>query len=56
MQYVWMQYPRPTNTTGVPVTIFVTDGNSYQVASATSDANGFYSTNFVPEVPGQYLS
>ncbi len=57
MQYVWMQYPtRPTDTTGVPVTIFVTDpnGNSYQVATATSDANGFYSTNFTPEVPGQY--
>ncbi len=57
MQYVWMQYPtRPTDTTGVPVTIFVTDpnGNSYQVATATSDSNGFYSTNFTPEVPGQY--
>jgi hypothetical protein len=57
MQYVWMQYPtRPTDTTGVPVTIFVIDpnGNSYQVATATSDANGFYSTNFTPEVPGQY--
>src|SRR5665647_3249215 len=57
MQYVWMQYPtRPTDTTGVPVTIFVTDpnGNSYQVATATSDANGFYSTIFTPEVSGQY--
>jgi outer membrane protein assembly factor BamB len=57
MQYVWMQYPtRPTNTTGVPITIFVTDpnGNCYQVATATSDATGFYSTNFTPEVPGQY--
>ena len=56
MQYVWMQYPRPTNTTGVPVTITVIDpnGNMYEVAQATSDANGFYSTNFTPEVPGQY--
>jgi hypothetical protein len=56
MQYVWMQYSRPTNTTGVPVTITVIDpnGNMYEVAQATSDANGFYSTNFTPEVPGQY--
>jgi outer membrane protein assembly factor BamB len=56
MQYVWMQYPRPTNTTGVPVTISVMDpnGNYYPVATATSDENGFYSCTFVPEVPGQY--
>ncbi len=56
MQYVWMQYPRPTNTTGVPVTITVLDPNNnvYEVATATSDANGFFSTNFVPSVPGQY--
>jgi outer membrane protein assembly factor BamB len=56
MQYVWMQYPTRPACTGVPVTIFVTDpnGNSYQVATATSDASGFYSTNFIPEVPGQY--
>jgi hypothetical protein len=57
MQYVWMQYPtRPANTTGVDVTITVLDPNNnvYQVATATSDSNGFYSTNFTPEVPGQY--
>jgi hypothetical protein len=56
MQYVWMQYSRPTNTTGVPVTITVLDPNNnvYEVATATSDANGFFSTNFVPSVPGQY--
>lgn len=56
MQYVWMQYPRPTETTGVDVTLTVIDpnGNHYAVASATSDANGFYSTSFTPEVPGRY--
>ena len=53
MQYVWMQYPRPTNTTGVPVTISVLDpnNNTYQVATATSDANGFYSINFHSKCP-----
>jgi hypothetical protein len=56
MQYVWMQYPKPTNTVGVDVTITVIDPNNnmYTVASATSDDKGFYSCSFVPEVSGQY--
>lgn len=56
MQYIYMQYPRPTNTTGVNVVISVVDpnGNSYTVGTATSDENGFFSTTFVPEVPGDY--
>lgn len=56
MQYVWMQYPKPTNTTGVPVTISVVDpnGNNYIVGTATSDADGFYSCSFTPEVSGTY--
>ncbi len=56
MQYVYMQYPRPTNTTGVEVTISVLDPNNnyYKVATTTSDADGFYSCSFVPEVAGDY--
>ncbi len=56
MQYVWMQYPRPTNTTGVPVTIYVVDPNNnyYQVGTAVSDANGHFSCSFKPEVSGDY--
>jgi hypothetical protein len=56
MQYVYMQYPRPTDATGVTVVISVVDpnGNMYTVGTATSDANGFYSTTFIPEVPGDY--
>jgi hypothetical protein len=56
MQYVYMQYPRPTDATGVTVVISVVDpnGNMYTVGTATSDANGFYSTTFVPEVSGDY--
>ena len=56
MQYVWMQYPKPTNTIGVDVTITVLDpnGNMYTVATATSDDKGFYSCSFVPEVSGEY--
>jgi hypothetical protein len=56
MQYVWMQYPAPTTTTGVEVTLTVIDpnGNHYQVGSATSNENGFYSTTCTPEVAGKY--
>jgi outer membrane protein assembly factor BamB len=56
MQYVYMQYPRPTSTTGVDVTISVFDPNNnlYEVATATSDENGFYKCTFTPEVSGEY--
>jgi hypothetical protein len=56
MQYVYMQYPRPTNTTGVEVTITVIDpnNNAYVVGTATSDINGYYSCTFTPLVPGDY--
>jgi hypothetical protein len=58
MQYVHMQYPRPADKDiiGVDVTISVIDpnGNVYDVATATSDASGFYSCVFEPEVPGKY--
>ena len=57
MQYVYMQYPRPTDVMGVDVTISVLDsnGNVYDVATATSDVNGFYSAAFTPPVPGKYV-
>jgi outer membrane protein assembly factor BamB len=56
MEYVYMQYPRPTDVTGVDVTISVLDpnGNVYDVSTATSDASGFFSCVFEPEVPGKY--
>jgi outer membrane protein assembly factor BamB len=56
MEYVYMQQPKPTNATGVKVTISVLDPNNnvYDVATATSDANGFFRTVFTPEVPGVY--
>jgi len=30
------------------------NNNCYDVAAATSDAEGFYSVTFTPEVPGKY--
>jgi outer membrane protein assembly factor BamB len=57
MEYVYMQMPKPYNTTGVPVVLTVLDpnGNYYEVARTTSDADGFYKASFEPEVPGEYI-
>jgi hypothetical protein len=56
MEYVYMQQPMPTNVTGVPVTISVLDsnGNCRQIGTTTSDASGFYSFKWTPDIPGQY--
>jgi hypothetical protein len=56
MEYVYMQYPRPTDVNGVEVTISVLDpnGNIYDVGTATSDASGTYCCEFTPAVPGLY--
>jgi hypothetical protein len=53
---VYMQKAKPTNATGVKVTLTVLDpnGNTYDVATATSDVEGFYSATFTPAVPGKY--
>jgi len=56
MEYVYMQKPRPTNITGVPITISVVDanGNYREIGSVTSDADGFYSLNWKPDIDGKY--
>jgi len=56
MEYVYMQKPRPTNATGVPVTIDVIDSNdNYRnIGTAISDANGFYSFQWTPDIQGKY--
>ncbi len=56
MEYVYMQQTKPTNATGVPVTISVLDpnGNTYSVGTTTSDASGNYKLSFTPQVPGDY--
>jgi hypothetical protein len=57
MEYVYMQKPRPFNTTGVEVTLTVLDpnGNMYEIGKATSDSNGKYSLMWEPPVPGKYV-
>jgi hypothetical protein len=56
MEYVYMQKPRPSNATGVPVTIDVIDsnGNYRNIGTTTSDANGFFSFQWTPDIPGKY--
>ena len=56
MLYVHKQFERPADVIGVDVTIMVLDpnGNSYDVATATSNADGYYSSVFTPAVPGKY--
>jgi outer membrane protein assembly factor BamB len=56
MEYVYMQKPRPMDTVGVPVTISVVDanGNYRDIGTATSNADGFYAMNWMPDIEGQY--
>ena len=56
MQYLYLQYPKPTNATGVPVSLTYIDpnGNSYPVGSTVSDINGHYAYKFAPTLPGLY--
>ena len=56
MLYVYKQFEQPTNASGVPVTIQVVDanGNFRTVGETTSDATGYYSYNWVPDITGKY--
>jgi hypothetical protein len=56
MSYVYQQQPEPTNFTGVKVTLSVLDsnGNHYNIGTATTDASGTYSLTWTPIIPGNY--
>jgi outer membrane protein assembly factor BamB len=56
MQYLQMQYPKPTNTTGVPVHLTATDpnGNFQDLGTAVSNDLGNYALAYIPPVPGLY--
>ena len=57
MQYVYMQKPRPTDTTGVEIVVSVVDsnGNSRAIGSTTSDADGFFAFDWKPDIEGKYV-
>jgi hypothetical protein len=56
MEYAYQQQIKPTNATGVKVTISVLDpnGNSYDIGTTTSNTDGKYGVTFTPQVPGKY--
>jgi hypothetical protein len=56
MEYIYMQKPRPTDATGVPITLSVVDanGNFREIGTTTSDADGFYSYQWTPDIEGKY--
>ncbi len=57
MLYVYKQFERPTNTTGVEVTLTAIDpnGNYITLGTTTSDASGTYGFIWeAPNVPGKY--
>jgi hypothetical protein len=56
MEYIYMQKPKPTNATGVPVSINVVDsnGNYRNIGTATSDSSGMFSLAWKPDIEGSY--
>jgi hypothetical protein len=56
MEYVYEQQPMPTNVTGVPVTISVTDsnGNHYDIGTVITNPSGFYSLTWTPTISGNF--
>jgi hypothetical protein len=56
MEYMYHQRPKPTNATGVPVSLDAIDpnGNYVHIGDATSDITGAYGLVWKPEVPGTY--
>ncbi|MCW4000554.1 MAG: PQQ-binding-like beta-propeller repeat protein [Candidatus Bathyarchaeota archaeon] len=58
MEYIYMQKPRPTNATGVPVVLSVVDanGNYREIGNVTTDLDGFYSYVWTPDIEGAYTA
>ncbi len=56
MLYVYKNFERPLNATGVTVELSVVDsnGNYRSIGSTTSDADGFFSYNWKPDIEGAY--
>ena len=56
MEYVYMQQEQPTNTTGVPINLFVVDanGNYRSIGTTKSDASGKFAFTWTPDIEGDY--
>ncbi len=50
-----MQKGRPSNTTGVPITLSVVDANgNFREIGTTTSNDGFFSLNWKPDIAGAY--
>jgi outer membrane protein assembly factor BamB len=56
MEYLHMQQPKPTNTTGVPVKLTAVDqaGQVTDIGTVWTDANGYFKKLWTPTVEGEY--
>jgi hypothetical protein len=56
MGYIYEKRPLPTTVVGVTVTLSVLDSNNNGrvIGTATTDASGFYSFEYTPEISGKY--
>jgi hypothetical protein len=56
MEYLYMQRPKPTDATGVVISLNMVDpnGNLFHIGDTTSDMYGNYALPFTPTVPGTY--
>ncbi|MDG6222296.1 MAG: PQQ-binding-like beta-propeller repeat protein [Candidatus Bathyarchaeota archaeon] len=57
MMYVYKQFERPADATGVPVKIEIVDPNNQYawIGTATTDVYGNYGYSFRPQVEGEYM-
>ena len=56
MEYAYQQQIKPTNATGVEVTLAVLDsnGNYRTIGTTVSDSDGYFSYNWTPDIEGKY--
>ncbi len=56
MKYVYVQFPRPTDTKGVDVTLSVLDANNNyrEIGTAKANSDGFFTFNWKPDIEGQF--
>ncbi len=56
MEYVYMQKEKPTDVTGVPVTLSVIDnnGNYRTIGTASTDSSGMFTYAWAPDIEGSY--
>jgi hypothetical protein len=56
MEYVYMQKLKPSNVTGVPVSIDAVDSNNNvrHIGDTTTDSSGVFSFQYTPDIVGKY--